>query len=276
MRKLCIINQKGGVAKTTTAVNVAAGLARKNRNVLLVDLDPQGSVAHSLTTSKEKSVYEFLTGECSHVDCITPLGKNLDLIHSNDSLTKIDVFIARNNNTTSLVKDKFGDVAGYDYIIFDCAPSLGLLNQNVMVFADDAIIPVATNHLSYVGLQQMVSAIGEINEHFGSSLEIKHIVPTMHDIRNRSNKKVLTELKAEFADIVTTPIRINAKLAEAPSKGRSIFGYDPKSRGAEDYGKLVETILLSESSAPEAVPIQEQAPISQRVQQMMKDVVIED
>ena len=226
MRKICIINQKGGVGKTTTAVNIAAGLARNSKRVLLVDVDPQGNIAHSLMSTRRFSVYEFLTNKCSHVDCITQLGANLDLMHSNESLTKLNVELAKKKNPTQILTTKFSELIGYDYILFDCAPSLGLLNQNVMLFADEAIVPVSTTYLSLTGLTYMNEAINEMNRHFDHQLELAYIVPTLHDARNKTNKNMLKKLQEDYKELVTNPIRINSKLAEAPASGKSIFGYD--------------------------------------------------
>lgn len=271
MRKICVINQKGGVGKTTTAVNIAAGLSRQGRTVLLVDVDPQGNVAHSLATQKSMSLYHFLTGQCSHVDCITNLGTNLDLIHSDETLTKIESLFATSRKPAHIFADKFDEVSGYDYIIFDCAPSLGLLNQNVMLFSKEAIIPVMTHYLPMTGLAGIAEAIGDINKHYEHDLQITYIVPTLHDGRNKTNNNMLAKLQKDYPEVITNPIRINSKLAEAPASGKSIFAYDQRSRGAKDYGKLVERIMISEKA--KAKPLE---PISMRVQRMMAHVEIED
>lgn len=270
MRTICIINQKGGVGKTTTAVSIAAGLARQGRQVLLVDMDPQGNIAHSLQMNGRFDLYHFLTGKCSHLDCINNLGTNLSVIPSTETLTKLNTELAKQSTGINVIKKKFSDITRYDYIIFDCAPSLGLLNQNVMLFAKEAIIPVATTYLSLTGLAYMEEAIKEINEHFKHDLKITHIVPTIHDKRNRTNRQMLAKLQEDYGELVTNPIRINAKLAEAPASGKSIFGYDKSSRGAKDYGELVNTIVKGEEVKQNSVPI------SARVQQMMADVEIED
>lgn len=271
MRKICIINQKGGVGKTTTAVNVAAGLSRAGRKVLLVDVDPQGNIAHSLATQKEHSLYHFLTNQCSHVDCVTELGTNLDLIHSDETLTKIETAFATSEKPAYLLSRRFNDVSGYDYLIFDCAPSLGLLNQNVMLFSKEAIIPVMTHYLPMTGLANICEAIEDINGHYGHDLKVAHIVPTLHDSRNKTNKEMLIKLQTDYPEVATNPIRINSKLAEAPAKGKSIFAYDKRSRGAKDYGKLVDAIIAGEEVKSEPAE-----PISLRVQRMMAHVELED
>lgn len=270
MRKICIINQKGGVGKTTTAVNLAAGLSRKGKNVLLVDIDPQGNVSHSLDMQKRKGLYDFLTGQCSYVDSLITLGANLDVIYSSENLTKLNAQLAK-TSTTTLIQNRFKDINGYDYLIFDCAPSLGLLNQNVMRFCNEAIIPVSTQYLAITGLAGIQEAINDINKHFDHELVISHIVPTMHDKRNKTNRLMHSKLKEEYGKLLTNPIRINAKLAEAPAAGMSIFKYAKSSRGAKDFAQLVETIMKTEPKTEKV-----NTPISMRVQSMMADVEVED
>lgn len=275
MRKICVINQKGGVAKTTTAVNVAAGLTRKDKRVLLVDMDPQGDVAHSLSKNKEKSLYDFLTGDSTLEECTSILGKNLDIIHSTDALTKINVYLANHDNPSLAIKKHLLSINSYDYVIIDCQPSLSLLNQAIMTYADEAIIPVSTTFLSFTGLSTMTEAIAEINKHFEHNLKINYIVPTLHDKRNKLNKEIHAKLKKDYGELVSNPIRINSKLSEAPKAGKSIFSYAPSSRGAKDYGALVDSIISDEK---QKVVVQQSfvEPISVRVQRMMKDVEIEE
>ncbi len=274
MRKICVINQKGGVGKTTTAVSVAAGLARREKRVLLIDVDPQGNIAHSLRSEREYDVYDFLTGKCSYLDCITNLGNNLDLIHSVETLTKLNSELLLNKNPSTKLKDRLEEITGYDYVIFDCAPSLGLINQNVMLFCDEALIPVSTNFLSLTGLTFMTKAIEEINSRFSHDLRISYIVPTMYDSRLKFSKVMLKKLQTDYSSLITEPIRINSKLSEAPSSGKSIFAYDKNSRGAKDYFKIVDRIIEDEKDRVSS--LRNEGPISLRVQKLMADIELDD
>jgi chromosome partitioning protein len=272
MRKLCVINQKGGVGKTTTAVNMASGLSREGKRVLLVDMDPQGNIADSLVTNRSHSVYDFIKGSCSHVDCITTLGKNLDLIHSDFSLASFHKEHAKNDGNTEIVMKAFASVSGYDYIIFDCAPSSGLLNENVMRYAQECMIPIRATHLSKSGLTSMMKFVETINTIHNHTLAVKYIVPTHYDVRINSQQQVLKSLSELYPELLTHPIRTNAKLAEAPAVGKSIFSYDKSSRGAKDYMELVQHIVRHEQALEEEAA----EPISSRIQRLMADVEMED
>ncbi|MGM5481180.1 MAG: ParA family protein [Nanobdellota archaeon] len=279
MRSMCVINRKGGVGKTTTAVSVAAKLALEGKKVLLVDFDPQGNISQSLKNTGEKTMYDILTGNSSVEESTVSLGKNLDIIPSNEKLTKVESYANNQDNPNHLLKQRFSQVAGYEYIIFDCAPSLGILNQNAMLFCKEALIPASTRYLSIAGLTSMLEAIEDINTHFKHDLTVKYIVPTLHDKRNKTNKEMHHLMRTRFGKKVTNPIRINSKLAEAPAAGKSIFMYDKSCRGAKDYEALVEHIIHDEKLERPQQPIhreQSQEPISARVQRIMADIQVED
>ncbi len=244
MRKICVINQKGGVGKTTTAVNLASGLARLDKKVLLIDLDAQGNVQSSINTTSEKTLYNFLIENAELGECITPLGKNLDILRSNETLTKAETMIAKlPEDNFFVLKEKFKLIKNYDFVIIDCAPSLGILNQNAMLYCDEAIIPASTDYLGMDGLKKMISAIEELNDYFGHNLKISKIVPTMYDTRNKTCTETLHQMQNQFYTQLTEPIRINSKLKEAPIAKKSIFSYAPSSRGAKDYAALVNLVL---------------------------------
>jgi len=247
MRKICVINQKGGVGKTTTAINLAAGLSRQGKKVLLVDLDAQGNIQTSIGATSQKSVYDFLIENAEFHECVSVLGTNLDIMRSEENLTKAEILISKlPEGNYTVLKEAFSSVKGYDYVILDCAPSLGILNQNAMLYADEAIIPVSTDHLGLDALKKMVEAIRNLNDYFDHHLRITRIVPTLYDARMRSSRQVLHHLQNDYYEVLSDPIRINARLREAPEAMQSIFRYAPSSRGALDYGSLVRLVLADE------------------------------
>jgi len=275
MRVISIINEKGGVGKTTVAVNLAAGLARKNKKVLLIDIDPQGNLKYSFRSTKEKTIYDLLSNKCTFEDCRNESGINLDVIHGDN---KLNFLIKELNSSTQLkeiIENQLLENNNYDYIIFDCAPSLNIINQGVLLFSNEVLIPVSTNFLSLTGLVNMVKTIEKMKEKFDSQLKISYIVPTLHDKRNRLNKWVLEKLKNDYAGLITEPIRINSKLAEAPRSGKSIYSYAKNSRGSKDFWALVETVISDEDSKKTFQTISSE-PISSKVQRMMANVDLED
>lgn len=248
MRTICVINQKGGVGKTTTAVNLAAGLSRNDKRVLLVDLDPQGNIDSSLKLDAEYDIYDALTGRINVLSCVVNVAKNFDVITSKESLVKAEYFLAKQDESRLLLKDILSKINNYDYLIIDCPPSLGLLNQNAMSFCKEAFIPVSTDFLGFDALQKMHLVVSKINQSYNSGLKITKIIPTLFDKRNKICRQTLADIQNEFPSLTSYPIRINSKLKEAPKFGKSIFSYAKSSPGAKDYSKLVEDVLAMEQS----------------------------
>ncbi|MBT3304065.1 ParA family protein [Candidatus Woesearchaeota archaeon] len=247
MRKICIINQKGGVGKTTTTINLGAGLSRKNKKVLIIDLDAQGNIDSSLNLESYKDVYDFLFENAELNECIAHVGKNLDIMRSKETLTKSEIFLAAEEEEREfLLKRKLEELDSYDYVLVDCPPSLGLLNQNAMLFADEAIIPVSTDFLGMDALRKMAIAIKDLNQHFDHTLKISKVVPTMFDKRTKLSHKIMSEIQNEFYNIVTDPIRVDSKLKECPLEKKSIFAHAKSSKAAKDYMKLVTSLLRDE------------------------------
>ena len=243
MRKICIINQKGGVGKTTTIVNLAYGLAIAGKKVLIIDLDPQGNVSTCLNARSEHDSYDVLVGNQNPSLCVKNVMNNLDLISSKETLTKAEVMLAAEPSRETVLKRRLSTVTGYDFILLDCAPSLGLLNQNAMLYADEIFIPTSTDALGVVGLTTMNRAIEKLNEVFNHHAKVTCVIPTLYDGRSKICKTTLRDLKNMFNELLADPIRMSSKLKEAPKAGKSIFQYDKNGKAAKDYAMLVDRVL---------------------------------
>ena len=246
MRKIAIINQKGGVAKTTTTINLSSGLAAKGKRVLVVDLDPQGNVGTCFCVQGEKTVYDLLVDGADPFDCITNVAENLDVITSDNSLAKAELVMSGQTSRETILKRKLEALFNYDYIILDCPPSLSLLNINALLFAHEAFVPVSTTFLALDALKKISTTIDEMNELFNHDIKITTVIPTMFDKRVKSSISILKEIRRGYDELVTDPIRVNTKLMEASNYGKSIFDYAKRSRGAEDYQKLTKTVIANE------------------------------
>ena len=248
MRKICIINQKGGVGKTTTSVSLSTGLARKRKKVLLLDLDSQGNLSTCLGKTSEKTMYDLLINKIPVEECAAEVEKNLYVISSDNKLAEAEGIMMGKPSREKILTNRLDslDEDDFDFVIMDCPPSISLLNQNALLFADEALIPSSTESLSFVGLQKMIDLIDESNNTFDHDLMVSGILPTMFDKRNKICMQILTKMENEFNGMTLEPIRINSKLVEAPGHSKSIFDYAKSSRGAHDYRKLVEFVLKND------------------------------
>ncbi|RAP31230.1 hypothetical protein DID76_03205 [Candidatus Marinamargulisbacteria bacterium SCGC AG-414-C22] len=241
-RLLAVINYKGGTGKTSTAVNVAHGLSIKGKRVLLIDLDPQGSISHYFGIKPEKTLYDLLISKEDYQDCIFNLRFNLDVIFSNERIFPAEIKMSRSDKREYFLKDALSSISGYDYLIFDCAPSMNLLNQNALLFASELLLPVSMEYLSLIGVKQLLKNIKIINKLFNKETKIAKVIPTFYDKRNKKSKDILDSLKRVFPNLVSSPVRVNVRLSEAPGKKMTIFEYDPNSAAAQDYYSIVEEI----------------------------------
>ena len=246
---IAVTNQKGGVGKTTSCVNLAAYVANAGNKVLLIDVDPQGNGCSSVGVEVEKdknTVYEVLLGECSAKEAIYPsVMKGLDVMPSNGDLSGAEVDLVYMDNREKLLKDALNQVKdAYDYIFIDCPPSLGLLTVNALTATNTIIIPIQCEYFALVGLSQLMNTVRLIKKHLNPEIEIEGILLTMKDNRSNLVAQVSQEIKKYFeTKVYETYIPRNIRLAEAPSHGKPIVLYDNKSKGALAYKALCEEFL---------------------------------
>lgn len=244
-RRLAILNHKGGTGKTTTAVNIAAGLAERDHEVLLLDTDAQGNVGVSLGISGERSLYHVLVDGANPKSLVVPVRKRLDVITSNELLAAAEIWLARQpaEDRSRILGRRLNAMSvskNYDYVIIDCGPSLNLLNQNALSYADEVIIPVTCDYLALVGVKQVLRTIREVERHLHHAVRVSAVLPTFFDGRTRLSCEVLETLQGHFKSKCLPPIRTNTRLAEAPSRRKTIFEHAPDSNGARDYERVVD------------------------------------
>lgn len=251
-RIIAIANQKGGVGKSTTAINLSACLAEKNQRVLTIDIDPQGNTTSGLGIDKdeqEHTVYELLIGESELSQCIVQTDfDNLTLIPSNVNLAAAEIELIGIDGKEFILKNQIAEVRDeYDYIIIDCPPSLSMLTINAMTTADTVLVPIQCEYYALEGLSQLMHTIDLVQQRLNPELEIEGIVFTMYDARTNLSLQVVENVKRNLhQSIYKTIIPRNVRLAEAPSHGLPINVYDTKSAGAESYRLLADEVMHRE------------------------------
>ncbi len=243
MRKIAIIGLKGGIGKTTTCVSLGAALALHGRRVLLVDTDTQANVSLALGVENTgKTLVEVLTRKASAAECVRLARPNLFVLPSSINLFKAQQRMVLEVAREELFLELFADLDDYDYHILDCAPSASLLTINAVAYVDEVYIPVSMEMLALAGARQFMIYLRTISRMLGRSAAIRLIVPTFFDARRRVSGQVYQALIEDFGDRVTHPIRIDTALSEAPGRGKTIFEYAPRSRGADDYSRLADVV----------------------------------
>lgn len=251
-KKIAIVNQKGGVGKSTTAVNLSAGLAEKNNKVLLIDIDPQGNASSGLGIEKsevEYTIYDLLIeSEPPEKAIMHSYSENLDIIPANIELAGAEIELVSIISRESRLKKSLKTISqNYDYIIIDCPPSLGLLTLNALTAANSVMVPIQCEYYALEGLGQLMNTIELVRKNLNSDLRIEGVLMTMYDARTNLSEQVIDEVKDYFSELVfETIIPRNVRLSEAPSFGQAIIDYSSSSKGAEAYRKLAEEVISLE------------------------------
>lgn len=248
-RIISILNYKGGTGKTTTTVNLGAGLALHDARVLCIDMDPQGSLGTWLGVRHPRGSADVMLGYADPEQCIVPARKNLDLILGSHALVQAEAQLWKfpdERVSRRVLYHTMKHIHGYDYILLDCSHSISMLTHNALLYATELLIPVSTDYLAMVGIRQVIDTLKDIGRIPDHHLQLTLVVPTMYYERLRKDREVMQLLDYYFRGKVADPIRSNVKLAEAASRQQSIYEYAPDSYGALDYTRLVERVLRND------------------------------
>lgn len=256
MRKIVCQNLKGGTGKTTTVISLASCLAKKGKKILIIDVDVQGNIKESLGISHNLTVYDLLIKDTLVKDCIVTARDNIDCIISDNTLASCEMQLAGMLRREEILKIRMKHVdqaAQYDFVLIDCSPSLSLLNQNALLYADEIIIPISMDYLAMLGATQVIDNLAMIKKFYEKQLIITGILPTFYEKRTNMSQEVIEALNETYKDKVFPPVRLDTKIKQASSGRQSIFELDEKSRAAEDYEKICG-VLLNEKESTEKHP----------------------
>jgi chromosome partitioning protein len=257
-RVISVVNQKGGVGKTTTAINLAASLAASELKVLLVDSDPQGNSTTGLGVEKPedlKTIYHLLIGDAPAADVIVETAyESLSLIPADKNLVAANLDLVDEDDREKRLRTALAKVKDdFDYVLIDCPPALDLLTLNALVASDSVLVPIQCEFFALEGISQLMDTVERVRESFDQPLELEGVLLTMYDDRTNLTRQVEADLREFFGnDVFHTVIPRSIRLAEAPSFGKPILNYDPRSRGAESYIQLAKEILANEQTSGRA------------------------
>ena len=257
-RIIAIANQKGGVGKTTTAINLATAMAATKKTVLIIDLDPQGNASTGLgidRNARDVNSYHVMMGEAGLADSVLPTEiPGLAIVPSGLDLSGAEIELVDAANREVRLKEALASIAGYDYVLIDCPPSLNLLTLNALVAANSVLVPLQCEFFALEGISHLVKTIERVRQAFNPKLELQGIVLTMFDKRNNLSEMVAADVRGFFGDkVYKTVIPRNVRVSEAPSHGKPVLIYDMKSSGAEAYIHLASEVLKRERAIAKGV-----------------------
>lgn len=254
MRKIACQNLKGGTGKTTTVISLASCLAGKGKKVLVLDVDVQGNIKVSFGIDHKLTMYDLLINDAFVDDCIVKARENIDCIISNNTLAACELQLSAMPRREEILKIRMRHIdqtARYDFVLIDCSPSLSLLNQNALLYADEIIIPISMDYLAMLGATQVIDNLAMIKKYYEKQLIITGVIPTFFEKRTNMSQEVMEALQDTYKEKVFPAVRLDTKIKQASSANQTIFEVDKQSRGAEDYNQICEVLLDEKKSVKE-------------------------
>ena len=254
MRKIACQNLKGGTGKTTTVVSLASCLASKDKKILVLDVDVQGNIKESFGIEHKLTMYDLLINDAFVEDCIVKARDNIDCIISNNTLASCELQLSAMPRREEILKIRMRHIdqtARYDFILIDCSPSLSLLNQNALLYADEVIIPISMDYLAMLGATQVIDNLAMIKKYYEKQLIITGVIPTFYEKRTNMSQEVMEALQDTYKEKVFPAVRLDTKIKQASSAKQTIVEVDKQSRGAEDYNQICEVLLDEKKSVKE-------------------------